>query len=409
MTTSPALPIISNSDARRLFLHKHGLADNPSGKGKGDDLLSVIDHIGFVQVDSVKTVMRAHDMILFARRSNYREKHLPPLLEKHRNLFEHWTHDASVLPIEAFSHWKRRFRHNRQHLSARWQSGGREGFERQIDAILKQVDESGPLGTSDVGKDEARKSGGWWDWNPSKTALEYLWRVGDLSITRRDGFQKIYDLTERVIPEAHRLQFHEDEATIDWACRSAFGHLGFATPAEIAGFYDLVTRAEANAWCEKALANGTIVTAQLEASDGQPSRPTFTTPDALASLGNLTPATSRLRILSPFDPMLRDRKRALRLFGFDYRIEIFVPEPQRKYGYYVFPVLEGERLVGRIDMKAFQAEDCLKVKAYWPEKGLKLSKGREVKLQAELHRMARFCGVSDVRFEADWLRPTLSA
>ena len=111
-----------------------------------------------------------------------------------------------------------------------------------------------------------------------------------------------------------------------------------------------------------------------------------------------------MRILSPFDPALRDRKRAERLFDFSYRIEIFVPEPKRQYGYYVFPVMEGDRLIGRIDMKAQRDNERLKIRAYWPEPGVRASKGRLAKLEAELQRMARFSGCSEIEFDPDWLR-----
>ena len=118
--------------------------------------------------------------------------------------------------------------------------------------------------------------------------------------------------------------------------------------------------------------------------------------------------TPRLRVLSPFDPALRDRARAEHLFGFFYRIEVFVPEPKRRWGYYVFPVLEGDRLVGRIDAKAFKQEGILRVKAFWPEAGIKLTKARMAKLEAELHRLARFSSCDRVEFLPDWQRDYLA-
>jgi uncharacterized protein YcaQ len=124
----------------------------------------------------------------------------------------------------------------------------------------------------------------------------------------------------------------------------------------------------------------------------------------LAEAAALPPAPGRLRALSPFDPALRDRARALRLFGFDYRIEVFVPAPKRKYGYYVFPLLEGERIVGRIDMKADRAADLLRVTALWPEPGIRWTAPRQARLEAELARLTRLAGVSEVSFANDWLR-----
>lgn len=398
-----AIPVLSNTDARRLFLYKHGLGTPPKGAGKGPDLAAAIAEIGFIQVDSINTVARAHHMILAARRPSYREKNLKNLIEKDRALFEHWTHDASIIPIDFFPHWRLRFERDAERLRARWRNWRRDGFEEKFDTILKQVSDHGPVTSGDVGEGEQRKSGGWWDWHPSKTALEYLWRSGQLSVRGRNNFQKVYDLTERVIPDVHLNMRHELEDTIDWAASSALSRLGFATSGEIAAFWDLITPDEAKAWCRSALDSERILEIDIECAGTAPRR-AYTPPETLASVPDLSAPPSRVRILSPFDPALRDRKRAQRLFDFHYRIEVFVPEPKRQYGYYVFPVLEGDRLIGRIDMKAFRAENRLNVRAFWPEKKIRLSKGRLARLEAELDRMARFAGCSRISFESDWLR-----
>jgi len=402
MKTSACIKV-PNAQARRLFLDRHGLCTVPKGSGKGDDLSTVFDELGFVQVDSINTVARAHHMILAARRPAYREKHLKTHLERDRLLFEHWTHDASVIPTAFFPHWRLRFKRDRERLIGRWRNWRRNGFEEKFDEVLKKVGEHGPVTSATVGEEEQRSSGGWWDWHPSKTALEFLWRTGELAVCRRDGFQKVYDLTERVIPEHHLNTRFDEEETVDWAARSALERLGFATSGEIAAFWDLVTPLEAKAWCQAALARGDIVDAEIECTDGS-WRKVFAFPETLETLNTLPEPTSRVRILSPFDPALRDRKRAERLFGFFYRIEVFVPEAKRQYGYYVFPVLEKDRLIGRIDMKAFRAENRLHVRAFWPEKGVRVSKGRLQRLEAELNRMARFAGCSRIGFEPDWLR-----
>ena len=405
--TVPSLPRLPNELARRLFLSKHGLARPPKGSGRSDDLFEVIDELGFVQLDSINTVARAHHMILAARRPAYKEKNLRLLMERDRRLFEHWTHDASVIPTEFFRHWRLRFDRDKDALITRWRAWHNNGFEGKIDDILKQISDHGPVTSATVGADEKRNSGGWWNWHPSKAALEFLWRTGEVSVSGRKNFQKVYDLTERVIP-AHHLNSDLDPAeTIDWAARSALDRLGFATSGEIAAFWDLITPEEAKDWCRTALADGTLLEAEVMCVDGA-CRKVFVFPETLDTLADLPEPTGRVRILSPFDPALRDRKRAERLFGFSYRIEIFVPEAKRQYGYYVFPVLEGDRLIGRIDMKALRSEDRLHVRAYWPEKGIRASKGREARLQSELTRMARFSGCSGVTFEADWQRAGLT-
>lgn len=403
-----ASPLLPNADARRLFLDRHALAEPPAGPARGADLAALIDRIGFVQVDSIATVERAHHMILFARRPSYRPAALPPLLERDRALFEHWTHDASILPVQHFGHWRHRFARDAHRLHANWRNWFREGYEPRLDSILDRIARDGPVTSAEVGEGEARGRGGWWDWHPSKTALEWLWRTGKLSIARRDGFRKVYDLTERVIPEAHRAARPETAETLDWACASALDRLGFATSGEIAAYWGAVTPAEAAGWCRAALASGRIEEAGVEGADGQLRR-SFARPGLLEAAAALPDPPGRLRVLSPFDPALRDRDRTARLFGFHYRIEVFVPEARRRYGYYVFPLLEGSRIVGRIDMKAHRDRGLLVVRALWPERGVSFGTGRMARLEAELDRVAHFAGCAAVDFLPGWRREPLDA
>lgn len=396
--------LIPNPVARRLFLDRHALSAAPVGPASGQALHDLIERIGFVQVDSINTVARAHDMILWSRRQSYRPAALKRLLERDRSLWEHWTHDASILPVRLHGVWQHRFRRDEERLHRNWKSWFRDGFEAQFDSILNRIAKDGPVGTADVGEGEVRGKGGWWDWHPSKTALEWLWRTGRLAITRRDGFAKIYDLTERVIPEVHRVPVPEAEVS-DWACRSALRHLGFGTSGEIAAYWKAVGPEAAKDWCRSALARGEIIEAEVEGVLGQ-RRKVFIFPEILEE--EPPEPTPRLRILSPFDPALRDRNRAEFLFGFFYRIEVFVPEPKRVWGYYVFPVMEADRLVGRIDVKAFRDVGALRVKGFWPEVGVKLTNGRRAKLEAELGRLAVFSGCDRVEFLDGWEREALA-
>ncbi len=397
-----ARPVLSNSVARRVFLDRHGLAAAPSGPARGADLLGVIRDLGFVQVDSINTVERAHHMILHARRTAYRPSHLRPLLERDRCLFEHWTHDAAVIPTEFFPHWRLRFDRDAEALKARWKNWRRDGFESRFDAVLQHIRTHGPAGSADVGEGETRGSGGWWDWHPSKTALEYLWRSGQLCVTRREAFRKVYDLTENVMPDAVHADRPDPQETVAWACASALDRLGFATAGEIAAFWAKVTPAEARDWCAQEIAARRLIEIEVTGADGALRR-SFARPE-LPEVQDPPDPPGMIRILSPFDPALRDRNRAERLFGFFYRIEVFVPAAKRQYGYYVFPVLEGDRLIGRIDMKCDRAEGRLNVTAFWPEAGIPLGKGRMQRLEAALDRTARLAGVQEVEFAKGWRR-----
>lgn len=405
------IPAIENRTARRLFLARQGLSARPASKLGRDGLADLIDGMGFVQVDSVSTVERAHHMILFSRNQTYRQKDLKHLLEKERALFENWTHDASVIPARFYPYWRHRFERERKSLRERWRKWRREDFESEFAKVLQRIAVHGPVMSRDMAADhrddrqpaeDGAAGQGWWNWHPPKTALEFLWRTGDLAVCRREAFQKVYDLSERVIPACHYQSEVPHGVFIDWACHGALDRLGFATSGEIAAFWDLITPAEAKAWCSAE--NGrSIVEADVQTLTGRPRR-VFLLPETLETCIDVPEPPGRVRLLSPFDPLLRDRGRTERLFGYHYRIEIFVPAARRRYGYYVFPLLEGDRLIGRIDMACRRQAGDLCVTGLWFEPDVRASKGRMQAIEAELDRHRRFTGMDRVVFEDGWLR-----
>ncbi len=399
---------LSNTAARRIFLDRHALLEPPQGEASSSALLELIERLGFVQLDSINTVARAHDLILFARKPRYRPSDLKRLYERDAGLFEHWTHDAAVIPLSFYPQWQMRRTRDAVRLQKQWRTDRRDGFEAQLQTVLDHIRDRGACRSADVGQGEKRGSGGWWDWHPSKTALEYLWRSGALHVVGRENFQKRYDLTERALdPQVWAANaMPSEDQTIEWCCAGALDRLGFATSGEIAAFWAHVTAAEAKAWCADALSAGEIEEIEIEGVDGTV-KTYYARPDIGHDPALETDAPNRLRALSPFDPALRDRKRAKFLFGFDYRIEVFVPEAKRIFGYYVFPLLQGERLVGRVDMKAFRGEDTLRVRALWPEVSVEWGKGRQAAFEAELDRIKRLAGVSQITFEDGWLRPSI--
>ncbi len=399
------LPQIDNATARALFLARHGLAGAPTGSATGAALQEVVTDLGFVQVDSVSTVARAHDMILWSRRQAYRPESLRWLNDCARGVFEHWTHDAAMIPVAFFPYWRLKFDRDAARLRHRWKDWQGSAFHGEIDTVLRHVTLHGAVCTADMAGDRPEKSTGWWDWHPSKTALEYLWRSGKLAVTKREGFRKHYDLTERVIPPEALAERVSEAETVAWACTAALDRLGFATHGELAAFWDLIRPHEARAWVAEGLRSGRLVEVEVACHAG-PTRRVVMWPAVLEGLDTPPEVVSRLRILSPFDPALRDRARAERLFGFHYRIEIFVPASQRKYGYYVFPAMEGAAMIGRIDMTADRTTRTLRVTAFWPEAGVRMGKGRFARLEGELTRMARLAQCEDVTFAPGWLRET---
>ena len=204
-----------------------------------------------------------------------------------------------------------------------------------------------------------------------------------------------------IIPRDYRATHLTDAEIVDQAMSGALDRLGFGTSGELSAFFEIATRDEAKTWCKEALASGRIMEADITMADGTLRR-NFTTSEALDQAASLPNPSSRVRILSPFEPALRDRARAERLFGFHYRIEIFVPEAKRQYGYYVFPVLQGDRLIGRLDAK--RDGKTLAVRAFWPELGVRMGKARIVGLAAELDRLRHLADVDGIEFESTWLR-----
>ncbi|HAC57505.1 MAG TPA: hypothetical protein DCF73_04005 [Rhodobiaceae bacterium] len=390
---------IGNADARRLFLDHHALTGRPGARHDADDTLGLVRRLGFVQLDSVNAVERAHHMILFSRAPAYRRDHLAALHHDEAALFEHWTHDASLVPMEFYPQWRHRFRAEKARIeeNPRWQERfGAEG-EKVLRNVRKRLRREGALMARDFEDKGPKKSegGGWWGWGPSKTALEMLWRTGEVAIARREGFEKVYDLTERVIPEEHRRARPSRAATRDWACRAALDRLGFATPQEIAAFWHLVSIADARDWAAKALKRKEIVSVSVEGAD-KTWKQAYAPADIEARMAMAEEPLAGARFLSPFDPAIRDRKRTERLFGFDYRIEIFVPEKKRKYGYYVLPLLEGDRFTGRADLKAHRADGRLEVKGLWLEPGVKLTRARETDIRSALTNLGQFTETPEV-------------
>lgn len=394
-------PLLDNQRARRLFLDRHLLLRPASDPEKANNLAALLHALGFVQIDSVNTLARAHDMILWSRLGRYRPRALDRLIAHQREAFEHWTHDAAVIPMRFYPMWRLKFARDEIRMQERWPRDRRKGWDAEIDTVLKYVADNGPTCSLDVGREEKKGSSGWWDWHPSKTALEFLWRSGRLAICHREGFRKFYDLTERVIPAEHLNDRRENAEIVDWAMWEALKRLGFGTSGELAAFFEIVTRDEAKSWCAKAHAAGRIIEVDIEMSDGSRRR-SYTTEAELDRSSSLHQPASRVRILSPFDPVLRDRSRAERLFGFHYRIEIFVPEAKRRYGYYVFPVVQGDRVIGRLDAK--RVGNALKVRAFWRETNARMGKQRTSGLVAELNRIKHLAGAKTLEFAEDWMR-----
>ncbi|MCJ8309257.1 MAG: winged helix-turn-helix domain-containing protein [Rhizobiaceae bacterium] len=385
--------IISNQQARRLILHLQGLTRPPHKAFGPGELGDLITQLGYVQLDSIQWVERAQHMILFARSQAYRPKHLTKLIEKERFLFENWTHDAAVIPSSFYPYWRHKFVRHKEKLDAKftnWQGGG---YLSHCDGLMATIAENGALRSRDLDRPDTGPME-MWQWHDGKAALEYLWRTGQLCISQREGFQKVYDLAERGIPDEHFNREVDHDEFVDWACRSALERLGFGTAADISRYWDLISISEVRDWIERQ--GGDRVGTVTVVGQKKDQKEFFARPDIADLLADLPDSPARIRVLSPFDPVIRNRNRLEWLFGFEYRIEIYVPEEKRRWGYYVFPLLEGDKLIGRIDMRAKRKEGVLEVKSLWLEPKVKMSTARADRLNAELTRQARLGGVNSV-------------
>ncbi|NNC72148.1 MAG: winged helix-turn-helix domain-containing protein, partial [Sphingomonadaceae bacterium] len=255
-----AMPLsISNRAARRLWLDAQGLSATPTGPL---DVLGIVEALGFVQLDTIRAVSRAHHHILWSRNQNYREPMLWKLLAKDRAVFEHFTHDASILPMSSYPFWRRQFGRLGE-KTARWEAN--RGMLNAGDraAILARIEAEGPLASKHF--DTRGPKGAMWDRPPHKFALDHMWYAGELATSHRENFSKFYDLAHRVIPEEARAVEHPEGAQIDWLCRNALARLAFGTPGDIKRFWEAATLDEVKIWCEANAA--ALIDVEIECAD----------------------------------------------------------------------------------------------------------------------------------------------
>lgn len=376
---------ISNRQARWLWLEAQNLSRAPLAAPPLPDTLS---KLGYVQLDSICNLSRAHHHILWSRDQTYREADWHQFAYQSRHAFEHFSHDACLLPLSTYPMWTRRFRQFRDKLSHNQWYKRLPGAAAR-DAIKDRIARDGPLCSGDFNHKRPKAPRAMWDRPPTKLALDYLWYCGELSTTYRQGFRKYYDLTERVIPQHLRDTHVSDADQIDWLCRTALDKLGFGGTGDIKRFWDACSISEVRQWVADNQAD--LVSVGIEGAD-KTVRPAFALSNIETRLNQLDAPTSRLRVLNPFDPAVRDRKRLKHLFGFEYVNEIFVPKAKRRWGYYIYPVLEGDRMVARIDLSGGPKIGPRPIQQQWIEPKTRWSDRRQSRLEAEVARLSRLVG-----------------
>lgn len=375
--------ILSLPQARAVMLAAMGLLSPPAPRPTKESLRATIRAMQILQIDTIQVVARSPYLVLWSRLGAYEPHWLDELLAEGQ-IFEYWSHEASFLPIEDYPYYRRMMLDG---LSRQWRYVREWVAENQVQAsaMLDHVRVNGPVRSADFARTDGQKAG-WWNWKFEKMALEMLYTTGDLMIARRERFQRIYDLRERVLPAWSDDQAPSLAETRRFMALRAVQALG-ATPARFVADYFRTKQRETLAAVADLVATGELLTLKV----GDYVEPWYIHPSQLplaeaAARGELQPTATT--ILSPFDPLVWDRYRALELFGFDYRIECYTPAAKRRYGYFTLPILHRGQLVGRLDAKAHRSEGRFEVKALYLEPSVRSTKQLARSLAAALRACA---------------------
>ena len=383
--------------ARTLHLAAQGLLTPPRRKATKDDLLDAIRRMAQLQIDTIHVVARSPYFVLFSRVGAFEPAWLDAHLAEGR-LFEYWSHEACFLPIEDYGLLRHRML-DPSGMGWKYAAGWHAQHRDEIDTLLARIRSEGAVRSADFARAEGKKGSGWWDWKPEKRHLEVLFATGALMVAERRNFQRVYDVTERVLPHWNDARDLPPRAVAERelllrSCRA----LGVIRADWAADYFRLPRRPYADAL--HALADaGELLPVRVEGwkHDAFVHRNYAALIDDAAS-GRL--ASTVTTLLSPFDPVVWDRKRALALFDFDYAIECYLPAARRKYGYFVLPILYRGRLIGRVDAKAHRAQAVFEVKSLYLEPGVRTSGRLVADVRRALQRCADWHGTPELRIGA---------
>lgn len=379
---------LSNSQARRIALAAQGFSDpRPTGRVDRRHFRRIIERIGLLQLDSVNVLQRSHYLPMWSRLGPYPTDALDEFTARSGEMFEYWGHVASLLPVEL--HRLLRWRMEQMTPGPRTSKMLRDHPE-YLESVLAEIAEHGPLTVSEL-SDPGSRTGPWWGHGKGKIALDWLFSIGKLTAYRNGNFGRLYDLPERVIAVQH---LNTSTPTKEQAFRELLllsaKHHGVGTAVDLCDYYRL------NVPLSRPILAEMVNTGELEEVTVEGwSRPAYMYPKA-----KLPRRIKTAALLSPFDPVVWERDRTERLFGFFYRIEIYVPEPDRIHGYYVLPFLMNDDLVARVDLKSDRKNGVLLVKGSFHED---VADREEVasRLAGEVIAMSEWLGLGDVDVHAN--------
>lgn len=382
-----AFSSLSLAEARNLHLMAQGLSRSPTRKARFEDLLTAIRQMSLLQIDTIHVVARSPWLVLFSRIGAHPASWLEQALSEGA-LFEYWAHEACFIPADDYPLLRHRML-NPQALGWKYNHQWMTEHRQEIAELMAHIEQNGPVRSADFAAPPKSKPG-WWSWKPYKRHLENLFSAGELMVVGRHNFQRIYDLRQRVLPAwddaLHGLS--EDEA-VRHMLRNSARSLGIFRPEWLADYYRLKrapVAAQLAVWQEQ----GEVEKVEVERLG------TLYLDASLASALSAVPASTHTALLSPFDPVVWDRRRAQALFDFDYRLECYTPAAKRQYGYFVLPLLHRGSLKGRLDARMDRKNACLQVHEIWLEAGVRISERFIADLQRTLSRFAAWQGANRV-------------
>ena len=387
-----ALPWLTLSAARHLHLSAQGLLKKPRRRVKPTDILPAIQRMSLLQIDTINIVARSPYLVLFSRLGAYSPEWLDNALSN-GELMEYWAHEACFLPRSDFALVRHRMRAPDK-MGWKYRKEWMEQHAQEIKALTEHIQQNGPVRSADF--EHPRKgASGWWEWKPHKRHLEGLFTAGEVMVIARRNFQRVYDLTHRVMPhwddERDMLSQSAAEAImLENSARS----LGIFRPQWLADYYRLRQPALAPL-LQEWQAQQRIIPVEVESLGAMWLHSDLLPELELALAGKLTATHSA--VLSPFDPVVWDRKRAEQFFDFSYRLECYTPAPKRQYGYFVLPLLHKGQLVGRMDAKMHRKAGELEIISLYLEEGTRVTAGLEKGLRAAITEFAAWQGATRVR------------
>jgi uncharacterized protein YcaQ len=379
---------LSLAAARALHLAAQGMLQPRRQKATKDDVMAAIRAMGVLQIDTISVVARSPYLVLWSRLGDYDPAWLDQHLAEGR-LFEYWAHEACFVPIEDYGLYRHRML-DPAAMGWKYSESWMQERAGEVAGILAHIRANGPTRSSDFERTDGggAESGGWWEWKSEKRSLEVLFTSGQLMIARRHNFQRVYDLAERVHPTWCDSQLAPvDDIRREMVLR-AVKALGVCKAAWIPDYHR--TR-RPHPDVDALVAQGQLLRARVAGwNDAVYIHPDHGELARRAADGALAPSVTS--ILSPFDPIVWDRRRALELFDFDYRLECYTPAEKRRYGYFTLPILRRGALVGRVDAKAHRRDGVFELKSIALEPSVRMSERFCRDIAAALHRCARWNG-----------------